>query len=151
MAEIDFEKVKSIRQSVKLLTHGYIRECRILLPINSYYNIPELVHFMILLCYNNVDCFSINNDTIFHYKQNEHGNYLHILGTQTIERKYTVEHEWKIKPNNSFIGVFGIVDDTNNGSQTLKRKSTIYMNPNVVIVGSRYGGGYCGSLFGKTD
>ena len=49
--KIDFERIKEIDKFVRLSVYGYIRQCQKLLPseINPYFNISQLIIFIILL------------------------------------------------------------------------------------------------------
>ena len=67
MATLDFEIIKSIPQSIKDIIFGYLRNNQQILfksKNNPYYNIPQLVAFIILSFYQNVEYFSEHGQSI---------------------------------------------------------------------------------------
>ena len=56
---LDFERIKHIHPSTKLIVEGYLRESQLLLPSdNPYYIIPELIHFICLCFYDIFEYFN---------------------------------------------------------------------------------------------
>ena len=66
----NFEKIKNIKQRDKDIVNGFIKKCELLLPKNnSYYNIAQLIHYLISLYYVSQEYFtkhgynmSLNNE-----------------------------------------------------------------------------------------
>ena len=94
------------------------------------------------------DCFDVNNDIVFNYNHQQHGNAYHVFGKQKIKRDSMLEYKWIIQTSDSFEGRLGIIDDTNNASNQQKNGSSIHGHKAVAVVGTHYGG-YHGTLFGS--
>eukprot|EP01084_Bolivina_argentea_P267509 454096_1 len=151
--QFDFEKIKSINKSLQYSVYGYIRQCQSLFPSeNSYYNIPQLIDFTILLYCNNYDVFHVNNDKIFNYIHKEHHNAYHLFGIKRIERQFVNEYEWVIETSKSYTGRLAIIDDTNNASAKIKNKKSVYCHKDVVSIGSSSSAFNIGTtIFGSID
>ena len=148
--KVNFEELKTIPIRVQYSVSGYIRRCQILLPTdNPYYNIPELINFIVLLFYNDIERFTINNSNIFNFDFTERGNYFHLYGTRRIERKYTDFHTWVIETNAAFKGRFGIMNDTQEAIDEIVDNKCYWKNKDIGNVGS-VAGGHSGNWFGVT-
>ena len=95
--KVSFERIKNIEESVELTVNGYIQRCSKLLPKNNtYYDIPDLVKFMVLFFYHDLDCWDAkcidDEGKIFEYKAIT--DYDHIFGKIKIERKYNSKYKW---------------------------------------------------------
>ena len=129
----DFERIKSMDESTKLSVYGYIRRSQKLFPSNNpYYNLSQLITCLILLYFDEPECFEINNDQIFEYNGSEYGDFFHIYGKKKLERKYINTFKWKIQTNETFEGRMGIIA----GDQKVTSYS-IHCTPNVIEWKSR--------------
>ena len=142
----DFEKIKSMDESTKLSVHGYIRLSQNLFPSNNpYYNLSQLITYLILLYFDEPECFEINNDQIFEYNGTEYEDFFRIYGKKKLERKYINTFKWKIETNETFEGRMGIMT----GHQKVASYS-IHCTNNVIECGSQeYGDS--GSKWGAHD
>ena len=62
---LDFEQIKQATKKEKLIISGYIRRCKSMLPKNnSYYNIPELVYFICIAFYRDIEYFTKYGDDV---------------------------------------------------------------------------------------
>ena len=77
---------------------------------NPYYNLSQLIIFLVLLYFDEPDCFEINNQTSFHFISDQHGFLYHVFGRQTIKRHHMGSYQWKVKTNAGFGGRIGIID-----------------------------------------
>lgn len=108
------------------------------------------------ICYGfyfvNKDKFDGINTDSFNYNYLKHYNDYVMFGKNIINRDLHNRYEWKIECN-KYCGRMGIIDETNNASQTilkLNRVTDIGRHPNIIACGSN-GGRYMGYTFGKRD
>ena len=156
-SNFDFNKIDSVRKSIQYTVYGFVREIQDMLPSNNpYYNICELITYMILFYYNSTDTFDVNNDTIFNYISSEHAYAYHIFGVARIERKWLKEYEWKIKIKGGsdnalgkYGGTIGIVDDTKGASLKIVQGKNLEYYDDVIVVGTKTGN-WPGTLYGDT-
>ena len=96
------------------------------------------------------DRFVVNDDTIFEFDRDKYADGYHILGQMKVDRELMDEYEWKIETTASYLGRFGIIDDTNNASSKLKDGRWIWQNPDVISVATE-NGFWSGSYFGTSN
>ena len=147
---VNFEEAKKMHKSVRYTVAGYVRRTEALFPDNAYYNIPDLVIFMILFFYNDFERFNVNNETFFDYDDKVNGRSFHVYGTRLIERRKGGKCEWRVKISSGFRGRIGIIDVTNDHKKTVTQNLTMHRHPDIIIVGSSTGG-YWGALYGKKN
>ena len=150
-AELNFDQIKNIIQPTKDTVHGYIRDCEKLFPSdNPYYHIPKLINFLVLLFYNDIECFAVdgNNSQIFNYIFSKHKNYYHIFGVNRICRKSVLEYKWIIETSKTFQGRFGIINDIPVAYKQIPTQECYWKNQHIINVGSNKLR-HCGHNFGN--
>ena len=147
---VNFEEAKKMDKSVRYTVAGYVKRYQTLFPNNAYYNIPDLVIFMILFFYNDFERFNVNDETFFDYDYKVNGGAFHVYGTRLIDRRKGGKCAWRVKISAGFKGRIGIIDVTNDHKETVTQNSTMHFHPDVIIVGSSMGG-YWGAVYGKKN
>ena len=138
--KLNFERIKGMSKSLRFTAKGYVRECESLFPAdNPYYNIPELITFLILLYMEEFDCFDVNDKQIYHHEA-ELARFYHIFGKIRVDRKYYDKYQWFIETDGTFEGRIGIINDTNNAVAASKQGSSLYRHDETVTAGSKQ---YC--------
>eukprot|EP01083_Nonionella_stella_P300918 1029829_1 len=97
-----------------------------------------------------IDSFRNNKSLVFNYNKETHGHSYHVFGSNKIKRAHMNQYEWIIETTESFAGRLGIIDETNDASEQLTNGTSIHINANIAIVGTRNdkGNTYAGTLFG---
>ena len=135
--KLNFDRIKEMSKSIRFTTKGYIRECESLFPKdNSYYNIPELITFLILLYLDEPECFEINNEQIYQHNGGS-GYFYHIFGKTKVDRKHYNKYQWFIETDETFEGRLGIINDTNNAVSKSKNGESLYRHHETVTAGSK--------------
>ena len=95
----DFEEIKSIKPCVQRAVYGYIRRCQQLLPSNNaYYNIPELVSFIILFYYNHREYFHIHYSNLVITENEIYGKWSGTAyGSVAIHSEIQSPYKWTLK------------------------------------------------------
>lgn len=99
------------------------------------------------------DRFTINNDHTFEYKKakRDHVDGYYILGERRLDREVIDEYKWRIETTESYVGRFGIIDDTDHASLKLTQGSDggwLWERKDVIIVGTE-NKRWIGNHFGK--
>lgn len=154
--KFNFERVKNIEDSVQFTVYGYVQRCRKLLPKDdSYYDIPDLVRFMVLFFYHDPDCWDAkcmdDEGKIFEYKRSS--DYVHIFGKTKIVRRHNSKHKWIIKTSKGFSGTLGVIHGESDILQRIQNGLALWNNVHrkyVAFVGTS-NGGWSGTPFGAGD
>ena len=134
--KFNFDNIKRMSKSLRFTAKGYVRECESLFPVdNSYYNIPELITFLILLYLDEPEYFEVNNKQI--YKHDGGYGFYHVFGKTRVDRKYYNKYQWIIETDGTFEGRVEIINDTNNAVSKSKQGIGLCRNNETVNVGSK--------------
>ena len=143
---VQFERIKSLDEKTKFAVYGFIRISQSLLPSDDpYFNISELIIFIIVAYYAENEVFEINNQRYFEYITKEHRNVFHIYGKIRVERnsKHNSIFKWVIKTSESFEGRYGILNDDN--KQEIRQNVDTCYHRDTINIGSEkcgHDGGY---------
>ena len=100
--------------------------------------------------YIKTDRFEINKDTIYRYdgsKFDYDNDHIRIRGEEQVRRELIDEYKWKIQTSQSFVGRFGIIDDTKNVSDKMQDGKWFSQNKDIICIGSKMDD-WCGGIYG---